>query len=248
MSLRVSLAVLATVASATLLAGEVDAAKAKRPPVIGVVTEGVAEKLYGAPKLKKNKAALVGKTFTAVCDGAVATWKRTDLGDAGALVGGCVGGAQGPPCLLLDAPAGAVVAAKSRPTPSTAQVTAAKAAALAALTPKKGDAPQKVDVTVFHDGESFVAVAQASFPVTNPKSNCLEHGALVVLTEKDDGAWRSFFRPQAKGKKVCGYGFFTRGDVDGDGRDEIALRVDKEDEYGYRIMKRGKGSYDVIAK
>jgi hypothetical protein len=69
-----------------------------------------------------------------------------------------------------------------------------------------------------------------------------------VLEEKDDGTWKAFFRPQPKQKNVCGYSFFTRGDVDGDGKDEIALRIDKEDEYGYRILKRSKGSYDVVAK
>jgi hypothetical protein len=47
---------------------------------------------------------------------------------------------------------------------------------------------------------------------------------------------------------VCGYSFFTHGDVDGDGKDEIALRIDKEDEVGYRVLKRSKGSYDVIAR
>jgi len=217
--------------------------------VIGVVTEGVAEKLYGAPKMpKKNKTALVGKVYTAMCDGSTTSWKLSDLGDDGALVGSFVTGWKPKHCLLLDVPQTAVVAAKGRPTATQQQLAAAKAAAFTALTPKKGDPPAKVDVIVFHDGESFVAVGQTTFPVSSSKSNCLDKGAVVVLEEKDDGTWKPFFRPQPKQKNVCGYSFFTRGDVDGDGKDEIALRIDKEDEYGYRILKRSKGSYDVIAK
>ena len=95
---------------------------------------------------------------------------------------------------------------------------------------------------------SFVAVAQATTPVTNPKSNCLDHTALVVMSEQDGGAWKTVFRPQGKGKDICGYSFFTRGDVDGDGRDEIALRIDRGEGYGYRVIKRKKGSYDLLGK
>ena len=236
----------ALVVSASLISGEVDA-KPKRPPVIGVVTEGVAEKLYGAPKLKKGKQA-IGKVFTAICEGSLSSWKLSDLGDDGALVGTFVGGAKGKHCLLLDAPADPAMAAKGRPTPTTAQLNAAKAAATTALTSKKGDAPAKVDLVVFHDGEDFVAVAQTSRPVANPKSNCLDYSSLVVLVENDDGVWKPFFRPAAKGKDICGYTYFTRADVDADGRDEIALRIDKGDGYGYRILKRQKNSYGVVAK
>lgn len=242
-----SVLAISSACSAVIVARDVDA-KGKRPPVIGVVTEGVAEKLYGAPKITKNKKAIVGKVFTAMCDGSLTAWKLSDLGDDGALVGSFVTGWKPKHCLLLDAPQTAVVPAKGRPTATQQQLAAAKAAAFAALTPKKGDAPQKVDVVVFHDGESFVAVASTVFPVTNSKSNCLDKGSVVILAEKDDGTWKPFFRPQPKQKHVCGYSFFTRGDVDGDGKDEIALRIDKEDEYGYRILKRVKGSYDVIAK
>jgi hypothetical protein len=80
------------------------------------------------------------------------------------------------------------------------------------------------------------------------KSNCIEKSSLVILQETEEGVWKTVFRPQPKGKNVCGYSFFTRADVDADGRDEIALRIDKEDEYGYRVLKRVKNSYDVIAK
>ena len=230
-----------------LSTSEVDA-KGKRPPVIGVVTEGVAEKLYGAPKMKQKGA--VGKVFTAICDGTLRGWKLTDFGDDGALVGNFVGGAGagGKRCLLLDSPPNPVMAAQGRPNPTTAQINAAKLAATTALSTKKDGAPVKADVVVFNDGEEFIAVASAVRQVTDPKSNCLERSSVVVLSENDAGEWKVLFRPQAKGKNVCGYAFFTRADVDADGRDEIALRIDKEDEYGYRVLKRVKNSYDVIAK
>lgn len=222
------------------------AAKAKKSPVIGVVTEGVAERLgsVGKGKKKKKTSNEVGRTFTAVCDGALAAWKVSDLGDDGAWVGSFVSGGRPRRCMLIEGSADSVKPAKGRPTPSAAQQAAAKAAAVAALTPKNGEAPSKVDMTVFHDGEDFVAVAQTTHSASS-KSNCLDHGVVVVLVEEDSG-WKPLFRPQGKSKDVCGYSFFTRGDVDADGRDEIALRVDKSDGYGYRVLKRVKGSYSVL--
>ena len=236
---------LAAAAVTVFSTDDVDA-KGKRPPVIGVVTEGIAEKLYGAPKMKQKAA--VGKVFTAICDGTLMSWKLTDFGDDGALVGNFVGGLKGKRCLLLDSPPNPVMAAKGRPNPTTAQISAAKLAATTALTTKKDGPPAKTDVVVFNDGEEFVAVASTIRQVTDPKSNCLEKGSVVVMSENDAGEWKVIFRPQPKGKNVCGYAFFTRADVDADGRDEIALRIDKEDEYGYRVLKRVKNSYDVIAK
>lgn len=230
-------------------AREADAKGAKKLPVIGVVTEGIAERLH-TPKGKKAKKAAkgeVGKTFTALCDGSVAAWKVSDLGDDGAWVGGFVNGYKPKRCLLLDAPSEAGMAAKGRPNATTAQLTAAKAAAVVALTPKKGDAPTKVDLAVFNDGEGFVAVASTT-RAAGDKSNCLDHSALVILSENEDGKWKEIFRPQAKSKGTCGYQFFTRGDVDADGRDEIALRVDMTDGYGYRVLKRTKKGYDVAVK
>jgi hypothetical protein len=139
------------------------------------------------------------------------------------------------------------MAAKGRPNATTAQMTAAKTAAIAALTPKKGDAPTKVELAVFNDGEGFVAVASTTRPA-GEKSNCLDHSSLVILSESEDGKWKEVFRPTAKTKSTCGYQFFTRGDVDADGRDEIALRVDLTDGYGYRVLKRTKKGYDVAVK
>ncbi len=229
---------------------EVDAAKtAKKLPVIGVVTEGIAERLH-TPKGKKAKKAVkgeVGKTFTALCDGALASWKVSDLGDDGAWVGGFANGFKPKRCLLVDAPSNPAMAAKGRPAASTAQLAAAKAAAVAALTPKKGDAPTKVELAVFNDGEAFVAVASTTRPA-GEKSNCLDHSSLVILSENEDGKWKETFRPQAKTKATCGYQFFTRADVDADGTDEIALRVDLTDGYGYRVLKRTKKGYDVVVK
>lgn len=234
--------------------GDVAAAKggAKKPkvPVVGMVTEGVAERLR-APKKKGKKGGEgkgeVGKTFTAVCEGAVAQWKVSDLGDDGAWVGNFVGGAKPKRCMLLDAAKDSVTAAKGRPNPTAQQTAAAKAAASAALAGKGGADPGKIEITLFHDGDEMVAVAQAQKPATG-KSNCLDHTSLVILAENDAGKWAPVFKPSAKGKDVCGYGFFTRGDVDGDGRDEIALRVDKVDGYAYRVLKRTKKSYDVVVK
>lgn len=223
-------------------------AKAKRPPILAVLTDGVGEKLYGAPKL--NKALLVGKTLSAICDGGAATWKVSDVGDKGELTGRFVSGSKTKHCLLLSVNreiARAAKEPKARPAPTDKQLADAKAAALVALTPKKGDAPAKIDVVVFHDGESFVAIAQTKLAASE-KGSCTDKGAVVVLAEKAEGAWKPFFRPQPKQKNVCGYSFFTHGDVDGDGKDEIALRIDKEDEVGYRVLKRSKGSYDVIAR
>jgi hypothetical protein len=238
----------AVVLVALFSAREADAKGEKKLPVIGVVTEGIAERLH-SPKGKKAKKAAkgeIGKTFTAVCDGSVASWKVSDLGDDGAWVGGFVNGYKPKRCLLLDSGASAV-AAKNRPSATTAQITAAKAAATAALTTKKGDAPAKVEVAVFNDGEDFVAVA-STMRSAGDKSNCLDHSALVILVENDDGKWKEVFRPQPKNKGTCGYTFFTRGDVDGDGRDEIALRVDLTDGYGYRVLKHTKKGYDVAVK
>jgi len=233
-----------------LAAGEVDAAKGKKSlPVIGIVTEGIAERLH-QPKGKKAKAAVkkdVGKTFTALCDGSLATYKVSDLGDDGAWVGQFVNGYKPKKCLLLDAPSDPSMAAKGRPTATTAQMTAAKTAAIAALTPKKGDAPTKVELSVFNDGEGFVAVASTT-RAAGEKSNCLDHSSLVILSESEDGKWKEVFRPTAKTKATCGYQFFTRGDVDADGKDEIALRVDLTDGYGYRVLKRTKKGYDVAVK
>ena len=103
---------------------------------------------------------------------------------------------------------------KARPTPTDKQIADAKAAALIALTPKKGDAPTKVDVVVFQDGESFIAIAQTKLAASE-KGSCTDKGAVVVLAEKTQGVWKPFFRPQPKQKNVCGYSFFTHGDVDG---------------------------------
>lgn len=229
---------------------EADAAKtAKKLPVIGVVTEGIAERLH-TPKGKKAKKASkaeVGKTFTALCDGSLASWKVSDLGDDGAWVGGFVNGYKPKRCLLLDVPADPAMAAKGRPNATAAQLAAAKAAAVVALTPKKGDAPTKVELSVFNDGEGFVAVASTTRPA-GEKSNCLDHSTLVILNENEDGKWKEVFRPQPKSKGTCGYQFFTRADVDADGRDEIALRVDLTDGYGYRVLKRTKKGYDVAVK
>lgn len=231
-------------------AREVDAAKtAKKLPVIGVITEGIAERLH-TPKGKKAKKAAkaeVGKTFTAVCDGSLAGFKVTDLGDDAAWVGSFVNGYKPKRCLLLDAPSNPAMAAKGRPSATSAQLAAAKAAAVVALTPKKGDAPTKVELAVFNDGETFVAVASTTRPA-GEKSNCLDHSSLVILSEDDDGKWKQIFRPQPKTKATCGYQFFTRADVDADGTDEIALRVDLTDGYGYRVLKRTKKGYDVVVK
>jgi hypothetical protein len=228
------------------------AAHKAKSPVIGVVTDGVAERLGGngkaSKKAKKKTSGDVGKTFSAICDGTLAHWKVSDLGDDGAWVGQFVGAVRPKHCMLVDAPGELAVSTKGRANATPAQVNAAKAAATIALTPKKGEAPKTVELTVFHDGEGFVAVAQATTPVTNPKSNCLDHTALVVMSEQDGGAWKTVFRPQGKGKDICGYSFFTRGDVDGDGRDEIALRIDRGEGYGYRVIKRKKGSYDLLGK
>jgi hypothetical protein len=235
-------------AALAALASDANAsAKPKKAPVIGVVTDGVGEKLYGAPKL--NKYALVGKTFSAICDGGAATWKVSSVGDKGELTGSFVSGSRAKHCLLLSEQRDPIPGkeAKARPTPTDKQIADAKVAAFAALTPKKGDAPTKVDVVVFHDGESFIAIAQTKLAASE-KGTCADRGAVVVLAEKGAGVWKPFFRPQPKQKNVCGYSFFTRGDVDGDGKDEIALRIDKEDEVGYRVLKRSKGSYDVIAR
>ncbi len=239
----------AIVAAAVVLSPEAQAAKGKKSlPVIGVVTEGIAERLH-TPKGKKAKKAKsdVGKTFTALCDGTIASWKVTDLGDDGAWVGGFTNGYKPKRCLLLDAPADTAGSAKGRPAATTAQMTAAKVASIAALTPKKGDAPTKVELAVFNDGDGFVAVASYARPA-GEKSNCLDHSTLVVMAEGDDGKWKEVFRPSPKGKTTCGYQFFTRADVDGDGRDEIALRVDLIDGYGYRVLKRTKKGYDVVVK
>ena len=237
-----------TVFSSVAADADAAAAKPKRPPILGVITDGVGEKLYGAPKL--NKALLVGKTLSAICDGGAATWKLSDVGDKGELTGRFVSGSKAKHCLLLSVNreiAHAAKEPKARPTATDKQLADAKAAALVALTPKKGDAPEKVDVVVFHDGESFIAIAQTKLAASE-KGSCTDRGAVVVLAEKAPGVWKPFFRPQPKQKNVCGYSFFTHGDVDGDGKDEIALRIDKEDEVGYRVLKRSKASYDVIAR
>ena len=224
-------------------------AKGKRTPVIGVVADGVAEQLYGAPKLgARNKQALAGMVFTAVCDGATTPWKLAELRDDGGLVGAFVSGAKPKHCLLVDTHTRTQESASARPKATDKQISEAKAAAMTALTPKKGDAPTKVDVFVFHDGRSFVAVAQTKALSSNDKSTCPEKGTVVVLEEKAGGAWKAFFRPQPKQKNVCGYSFFTHGDVDGDGKDELALRIEKADEVGYRVLKRSKDSYDVVAR
>ncbi len=237
--------VLGLLAATVLFSHEVDAAK-KKPPVVGVVTEGIAERLH-PPKKKKKAASEVGKVFTALCDGSIAAWKVSELGDDGAWVGAFTGGYKPKACLLLDAPSDPAMAAKGRPKATSAQMAAAKAAAVAALTPKKGEPPTKVELSVFHDGEEFVAVASATRPASE-KSNCLDHSSLVILNEKADGKWKELFRPKPKGKDTCGYTFFTRADVDADGRDEIALRVDLVDGYGYRVLKRTKKNYDVVVK
>lgn len=247
-------AVAAVLAFSSLLASfvvarEADAKGGKKLPVIGVVTEGIAERLHQpkGKKGKKNPKADVGKSFTALCDGSVTAWKVTDIGDDGAWVGGFTTGYKPKHCLLLDAPADNAMAAKGRPAATTAQINAAKAAATIALTPKKGEAPTKVELSVFNDGEAFIAVASTTHPA-GEKSNCLDHSSLVVLSENEDGKWKEVFRPQPKGKNICGYQFFTRADVDADGRDEIALRVDLIDGYGYRVLKHAKKGYDVVVK
>jgi len=221
----------------------------KKSPVVGMVTEGIAERLGGSSKGgkkgKKKGSGDVGKTFNALCDGSLAQWKVSDLGDDGAWVGAFVGAARPKHCMLVD---GSGAASGKHPNATPAQLTSAKSAATAALTPKKGEAPKNVELVVFHDGEGFVAVAQVTTPSSNAKSNCLDHTALVVMSEQDGGGWKTVFRPQGKGKDVCGYSYFTHGDVDGDGRDEIALRIDRGDGYGYRVIKRKKGSYDVLAR
>jgi len=246
--LPVSVPFFALVAVTCTVSPEADAkAKKSSGHVIGMVTEGIAERLH-TPKTKKGKkktSSEVGKTFTAMCDGTIATWKVSDLGDDGAWVGNFVGGNKPRKCILLD-PTADAAAAKGRPTVSNSQITAARTAAIAALTPKSGEAPSKVDVSVFHDGEGFVAVAQTTKTNTG-KGNCLDHTSLVVLSE-NEGNWKPVFKPAGKGKDVCGYSFFTRGDIDGDGKDEIALRVDKGEGYGYRVLKRAKGTYNVVAK
>jgi hypothetical protein len=228
---------------------EAKGAAHKKSPVVGMVTEGIAERLNGTAKSSKKtkkKTGEVGKTFTAVCDGSLAQWKVSDLGDDGAWVGAFVGAARPKHCMLVDG--SAATAAGKRPNPSTAQLASAKTAALTALTPKKGEAPKNADLVVFHDGEGFVAVASFTTPSTSAKSNCLDHTSLVVMVEQEGGGWKTIFRPQGKGKDVCGYSYFTHGDVDGDGRDEIALRIDRGDGYGYRVLKRKKGSYDLLGK
>jgi hypothetical protein len=239
------LAALALVSTFALFVHDAEAKPKKGPPVVGVVTEGIAERLH-TPK-KKPKKAEVGKAFTALCDGSVTAWKVSDLADDGAWVGGFSGGYRPKRCLLLDAPSEPGMAAKGRPNASSAQQASAKAAAIAALTPKKGDPPAKIELAVFHDGEAFVAVASASRPASE-KSNCLDHSTLVILEETEGGKWKEIFRPHPKTKATCGYTFFTRADVDADGRDEIALRVDLVDGYGYRVLKRAKKGYDVVVK
>lgn len=251
MKSKFRLLALASVSLVTLAAaGDADAKGGKKSlPVIGVVTEGIAERLH-QPKSKKGKKAQkgeIGKTFTAMCDGSIGSYKVTDLGDDGAWVGGFANGYKPKRCLLLDAGADSVQAAKGRPNAKQEQLNAAKAAAVAALTPKKGEPPTKVDLTVFHDGEGFVAVASTTRSA-GEKSNCLDLTSLVILSEGEDGKWKEVFRPTAKTKGTCGYSFFTRGDVDADGRDEIALRVDLTDGYAYRVLKHGKKGYDVVVK
>ena len=237
---------------ALLLLGSSASAKgssAKKPkvPVVGMVTEGIAERLHAKKKAKKgDKKAEVGKTFTAMCDGSVSTFKVSDLGDDGAWVGAFTGGAKPKRCMLLDAAKDSVTVAKGRPSPTNTQTAAAKVAAAAALATKGADAG-KIEVTLFHDGDEMVAVAQSQKPATG-KSNCLDHTSVVILVENEAGKWTQVFKPSAKGRDVCGYAFFTRGDIDGDGRDEIALRVDKVDGYAYRVLKRTKKSYDVVVK
>ena len=247
---------LAAIALVSLVAaGDADAkGKGKKSslPVVGVVTEGIAERLH-QPKGKKAKKAVkneVGKSFTAMCDGSVGQYKITDLGDDGAWVGGFANNYKPKRCLLVDAGPETVAAApKTRPAAKPEQLNAAKAAAVAALTPKKGEppAPNKVDLAVFHDGEGFVAVASTTRSAGD-KSACLDLTSLVILAEGEDGKWKEAFRPSAKTKGTCGYSFFTRGDLDADGRDEIALRVDLSDGYGYRVLKHGKKGYDVVVK
>jgi hypothetical protein len=244
----------ALVVASTLVAFDVAAATKKKPKlgVVAVITDGIAEH-FGAAKHGKKKAKRayeIGHTFAAICDGQIASWKLSDYGDDGAFVGAFVGpsSASAKPhhCMMVDAPGDPAAAAKGRAVPSKTEVDAAKSAAVTALTPKKGEAPSKVDLVVFHDGVAMIAVAQAQRPASG-KTDCLDQTGLVVLEETDKG-WKTVFRPSPKGKGTCGYTYFTRGDVDGDGRDEIALRVEKSDGYGYRVLKRKKGSYDVVAK
>ncbi len=238
---------------AVLLAGGSASAKGAsskkaKVPVVGMVTEGIAERLHAKKKAKKgDKKGEVGKTFTAMCDGSVSTFKVTDLGDDGAWVGAFTGGAKPKRCMLLDAAKDSVTAAKGRPTPTTTQNAAAKLAAAAALAGKGGADAGKIELTLFHDGDEMIAVAQSQKPATG-KSNCLDHTSVAILAENEAGKWSPVFKPSAKGRDVCGYTFFTRGDIDGDGRDEIALRVDKVDGYAYRVLKRTKKSYDVVVK
>lgn len=246
----VVVAISALALSSTLVAFDGAAASKKKAKlgVVAVVTDGVAEH-FGATKHGKKKAKRayeIGHTFAAICDGQLASWKLSDYGDDGAFVGAFVGGGKPHHCMMIDAPGDPAMAAKGRAVPSKTEVDAAKSAAVTALTPKKGEAPSKVDLVVFHDGASMIAVAQAQRPASG-KTDCLDQTALVVLEETDKG-WKTVFRPSPKGKGTCGYTFFTRGDVDGDGRDEIALRVEKSDGYGYRILKRKKGTYDVAVK
>lgn len=251
MSSKFRLLALASVCLVSLAAGGDADAKGKKSslPVIGVVTEGIAERLH-QPKGKKAKKAIkndIGKTFTAMCDGSVGQYKVTDLGDDGAWVGGFANNYKPKRCLLVDGAADTVAAAKGRPAAKTEQINAAKAAAIVALTPKKGEPPNKVELTVFHDGESFVAIASTTRSAGD-KSACLDLTSLVILAEGEDAKWKEVFRPSAKTKGTCGYTFFTRGDVDADGRDEIALRVDLTDGYAYRVLKHGKKGYDVVVK
>jgi len=90
----------------------------KRAPVIGVITDGVAEKLYGAPKL--NREVLVGKTLSAICDGGATAWKLSEVGAKGELKGSFVSGSKAKHCLLLSfhrEGAHADKDTKARPTP-----------------------------------------------------------------------------------------------------------------------------------
>ena len=144
-----------------------------------------------------------------------------------------------------DSPA-PIESAASRPVPSAGLLAAAKVAATSALTPKHGDAPKSVEITVWNDGVEFVAVAQTSRPA-GEKSSCLDKTSLVILAERN-GTWKTVFKPTAKSKDTCGYTFFTRRDVDRDGRDEIALRVDLSEGYAYRILKARNKTYTVAAK
>jgi hypothetical protein len=224
--------------------------KGSKFPVVGVVTGGIAERLHTAHTAKKSKkktSSDVGKTFSAICDGQNASYQVTELADDGAWVGKFTGGggARHAKCMLVDS-SGPNEPSAARPTPSAGQLSAAKIAATSALTPKHGDAPKNVEITVWNDGVEFIAVAQSSRPA-GEKSSCLDRSSLVIMAERG-GAWKTVFKPTAKSKDTCGYTFFTRGDVDHDGRDEIALRVDLAEGYAYRILKAHSKTYTVAGK